>query len=180
MNGNSLVVIENGQLSTYALDDKLLWKIGRPSKDNMPDIKIYSATVSRTHGELQNMDGLWFYIERSGKNGTVYNNKHIVAGLNGRVKPIMLKDGDILIFGGGEETSINHKTVWAMYTTKAFNERWRVIDTKDYSVISIMDGEKATRLENPEKGVVIEKTNGLAIYMGEVTYLAGDVSLVGR
>ena len=67
--GNSLVVIENGQLTTYSLDDRVTWEVGRPSKENIPDIKLHSATVSRQHGRFQNMDGIWFYVDRMGKNG---------------------------------------------------------------------------------------------------------------
>ena len=33
---NNLIVIENGQISTYLLDDKLQWTVGRISKENHP------------------------------------------------------------------------------------------------------------------------------------------------
>lgn len=33
---NHLIVIENGKLQNYPLDNKLLWEIGRPSKENHP------------------------------------------------------------------------------------------------------------------------------------------------
>ena len=67
----NLIVIENGQINTYMLDDKLLWRIGRVSKNNEVDIKLYSATLSRRHGSIQNQDGFWFYLDYNGKNGTV-------------------------------------------------------------------------------------------------------------
>ena len=57
-NGNQLIVIENGQLSTYTLDDRLVWEVGRASKDNLPDIRLHSETVSRKHGKFQNIDGI--------------------------------------------------------------------------------------------------------------------------
>ena len=102
-NGNSLIIIEKGQLTAYTLDDRNVWEIGRPSKGNIPDIKLHSTTVSRKHGKFQNMDGVWFYVDYNGKNGTVYNQKHINPGINGRMKPVMLYDGDILVFGGGDD-----------------------------------------------------------------------------
>lgn len=176
-NINNLIVIENGQLSIYLLDDKLVWEVGRPSKDNWPDIKLHSATASRKHGRFQNMDGIWFYIDNNGKNGTVYNEKHIETGLNGRVKPIMLSDGDILIFGGSREAVINCKTIWVMFSTHYYDEYWRIVETRECTNFVFSDGHKETKLENPAKGTVIEKDNGLAIYMGDITYLAGDVSL---
>ena len=52
---NNLILIENGQIFSYVLDNKNSWEIGRPSKDNIPDIKLHSATVSRKHGKFQNI-----------------------------------------------------------------------------------------------------------------------------
>lgn len=176
--GNSLVVIENGQLTTYSLDDKVTWEVGRPSKENMPDIKLYSTTVSRQHGRFQNMDGVWFYVDRLGKNGTVYNGKHVMPGLRGKVKPITMNDGDILIFGGGEEAVINSKTIWAMFSERKFDERWRIEDTKGFNRISFTDGKQSTVYEKPAKGTVVEKEDGIAIYMGDVTYLIGDITVM--
>lgn len=175
---NTLIVIENGQLVSYDLDNKLVWEVGRPSKDNSPDIKLHSLTVSRKHGRFQNIDGMWFYLDNNGKNGTVYNGKHVTAGIRGRIKPIAMKNGDILIFGGGEETTINCKTIWAMFSERNFSEKWRVEDTKGLETIAFTDGNDTTKLEKPEKGTVVEKEDGIAIYMGDITYLAGDISVM--
>ena len=175
---NNLIVIENGQINTYNLDDKLSWEIGRVSSNNNPDIKLHVSTVSRRHGKIKNVDGNWFYVDCKGKNGTVYNGKKISTGMRGRIKPTLLHDGDILIFGGGEEAIISYKTVWSMFTTKAYEGRWRVEDTKAYSRVVFTDGKETVRLENPTKGTVIEKGNGLAIYMGDITYMIGDMALM--
>lgn len=175
---NSLIVIENGQLVSYDLDNKLVWEVGRPSKGNSPDIKLHSLTVSRKHGRFQNIDGMWFYLDNNGKNGTVYNGRHVTAGIRGRIKPITLKNGDILIFGGGEDASINCKTIWAMFSERNFSERWRVEDTKGLEKIAFTDRDDTTKLEKPEKGTVVEKEDGIAIYMGDITYLVGDISII--
>lgn len=175
--GNNLTVIENGKISTYMLDDRLEWEIGRPSKDNQPDIKLYSTTVSRKHGKFQNMDGIWFYLDYSGKNGTVYNNKHIDKGRNGRVKPLMLSDGDIFVFGGGAEASLNYKTIWAMYSTHYYSGNWRVEDTKDWQHFVFRDDEQRLEYDGIERGQVICTEHGIAIYMGSVTYLTGNIEL---
>ena len=176
---NNLIVIENGQIRSYLLDDKLVWDVGRASKDNMPDIRLHSITVSRQHGRFQNIDGMWFYLDKNGKNGTVYNGKHITAGIRGRIKPITLNDGDILIFGGGEQPVINSRTIWAMFSEYSFDDRWRVEDTKGLVRLSFSDGSSMTRLDRPKKGTVIKKEDGMAIYMGDVTYLAGDIAVSG-
>ncbi len=175
--GNNLVIIESGQLIEYALDDKNIWEIGRPTKGNIPDIKLYSTTVSRKHGKFENMEGIWFYIDYNGKNGTFYNHKHIETGLNGRIKPIMLKDGDIFVFGAGKEEVINCKTIWGMFITRDYNQRWRVVDSKGYKQVSFISGGIEILLSEPDKGTVIKEENGIAIYMGDLTYMIGDMEL---
>lgn len=176
---NNFIVIENGLLTTYQLDNKTIWELGRPSKNNIPDIRLHAITVSRKHGRLQNMDGVWFYMDYNSKNGTVYNNKRMQLGRNGRVKPVMLSDGDIFVFGGGEKAVVNCKTIWAMFVTKDFDDCWRVADSKGMTTLKLADKEAATVLENPDKGTVIEKDTGIAIYMGDRTYMIGDMELAG-
>ena len=174
---NNLIVIENGQISTYCLDDKLVWELGRPSKDNLPDIRLHSATVSRRHGKFQNMDGIWFYVDYKGKNGTVYNDKHITAGLNGRIKPIILKDRDVFVFGGGEKAIVSCKTIWAMFSQNDFIDDWKTEDAKGLSKISFLNGEERMTFVTPVKGTVFESETGMAIYMGSITYLIGNIMI---
>ncbi len=177
---NNLIIIENGRISTCILDEKPMWEIGRPSKERKPDICLRATTVSRKHGRLENVDGIWFYLDYNGKNGTVYNGKHVVAGRNGRTKPIMLSDGDVLIFGGGEQAVINHKTIWTMFMTRYYEAPWQVVDTKDMKKIVVNDGEETQCFENPEKGLVVATQKGIGIYMGDITYLSGDIYVVGK
>lgn len=178
---NNLIVIYNGILETYFLDDKLSWNVGRLSKSSNPDIKLDSITVSRNHGKFENMDGIWFYIDNShNKNGTFYNNKKIQIGLRGNVKPMMLSDGDVFIFGGGDKAVINSKTIWALFLTECYCGEWRKINTRGYTKILLSDGEKKIQLDNPKKGQVIKRENGMAIYMGSSTYLIGDLELLSE
>ena len=174
---NNLVLIENGLLSVVSLDNKTAWEVGRPSPDSTPDIKLRSATVSRKHGRFQNMDGIWFYVDYNGKNGTVYNHRHIEAGLKGRIKPILLKDGDVFVFGGGAKETINGKTVWGLFMEKEFDNNWRTADSKGMRAIKLISGDKETTLCEPEKGTVVAREDGIAIYMGDLTYMTGDMKL---
>lgn len=176
---NELIIIEEGHIMSYLLDDKNIWEVGRPSKNNSPDIKLKSTTVSRKHGRFQNMEGIWFYVDYNGKNGTVYNKKHISVGINGRIKPVMIEDGDVFVFGGGEEEVINHKTVWGLFITRDFDKNWRVVDTKNYSMIQFTTSDNTIVLEQPQKGTVIDKRDGIAIYMGDLTYLNGQMEVIG-
>lgn len=176
---NILVIIENGQLKSYTLDDKTKWEVGRPSKNNDPDIKLYSTTVSRKHGKFENLDGLWFYVDYNGKNGTVYNHKYIRPGLKGRIKSVMLKEGDVFVFGGSKEEVINCKTVFGLFLTKEFEDGWRIVDTNGYEKIKFITDDKITLRENPKKGMVLNTDQGIAIYMGSLTYLTGNIEIKG-
>lgn len=167
---NNFIVIEHERLTVYPLDDKNVWEIGRVSKENHPDIILHAATVSRRHGRFQNVDGVWFYLDYNGKNGTVYNQRHITSGLSGRVKPVALKDGDVFVFGAA---------VWGLYITRDFEESWRIADSSEYAQIQLMTEGGITILNRQDKGAVIEKDKGIAIYMGDFTYLIGDVEMKG-
>ncbi len=174
---NNLVVIENGKLNTYMLDDKEAWEVGRLSRNSSPDIAFCSPTVSRKHGKFQNMDGIWFYLDYSGKNGTVYKDEKIKAGARGRIKPILLSDKDVLIFGGGANADVNSQTIWTMYSTKSYEDNWNVVDTKGKEQLEVTDGIHTRQCVNLKKGTVIELEHGTVIYMGEVSFVTGGVSL---
>ena len=88
---NNLIVIENGQLNIYLLDNQVVWEVGRMSKEHTPDIPMHATTISRRHGRFQNMDGIWFYMDENPKNGTIRNRKKLSSGLHGRVKPVRMR-----------------------------------------------------------------------------------------
>ena len=46
---NNLIVIENGQLNIYLLDNQVVWEVGRMSKEHTPDIPMHATTISRRH-----------------------------------------------------------------------------------------------------------------------------------
>ena len=177
--GKSLIIIENGQIISYELDKKDAWEIGRPTPNENPDIQLSTKTVSRKHGRFQKLDGFWFYLDYNGKNGTVYNRKHLSSGLGGRIKPVLLDDGDTFVFGGGKEETINSKTVFGVFLTKTFEEKWHVVDTKGYEQLLFTSGAESSIKEKPKKGLVLEGENGIAIYMGDLTYVNVAMEVVG-
>ena len=178
-NENSLILIENGQINAYALDNKTEWNIGRVSRDNIPDIKLHLNTISRKHGKFQNIDGVWFYMDYNGKNGTVYNHKRIRTGRNGRIIPLMLENGDVFVFGGGEEESIGCKTVFGLFSTKSFGGAFRTVDSKGYDKLQFRSGARSSCFSSVKEGFVLEEEEGIAIYMGDLTYLSGEMELIG-
>jgi pSer/pThr/pTyr-binding forkhead associated (FHA) protein len=178
MRSNYLIVIENGKLDTYMLDDRAVWEVGRPSRGNIPDIVMRSPVVSRRHGRFRNMDGLWFYLDLYSKNGTTYNGKRLTPGLHGRGKPVMIEDGDVFVFGGGDRGVIDSRTVWAMYRTGELERDWRVVDTDGIMRPRFYCGEDLIEVRNPIVGSVVKNKHGLAIYMGSETYLNGKMELM--
>ena len=178
--GNNLIVIENGKLNTYLLDTRSFWEVGRPSRDNIPDIRLHSTTVSRRHGKFQNMDGIWFYVDYNGRNGTVYNDKKMSTGIKGRAKPVMMSDGDVFVFGGGDEAIIAPKTIWALFTTKSYEGDWRKVNSEGCTKLMVINGNRKTRLENPQRGEIVRYEDGMAIYMGNVTYVIGPLEVMGN
>lgn len=175
---NRLVVIYEGQIAEYCLDDKTVWNVGRPSKDNFPDIEMCSATVSRKHGKFQNMNGVWFYVDNSGVNGTVYNGKHITKNSWGQIKPVLLNDGDIFIFGCGDEPVINADTVWAMFNTGGSDGVWRKADTGGRHIITFKCGDRTITKQDPAVGTVFGNDSGIVIFMGDTIYMTGEISLL--
>lgn len=112
-----------------------------------------------------------------GKNGTVYNHMRIETGYNGRLKPIILKDGDTFVFGGGEKEIINGRTVWGMFMTHVYDNVWRVVDSKGYTRLCVISDGKETTIDNPSKGTVLKDDEGIAIYMGNLTYISGNIEV---
>ena len=127
---NNLIVIENGQLNIYLLDNQVVWEVGRMSKEHTPDIQMHATTIGRRHGRFQNMDGIWFYMDENPKNGTIRNQKKLSSGLHGRVKPVMVSPGDVFVFGGGEDAVVSPATVWAFFRTRYYDAPWRAMDSR--------------------------------------------------
>ena len=177
---NNLIVIENGQLNTYLLDTRLVWEVGRMSKDNIPDITMHATTISRKHGKFQNMDGIWFYMDYKTTNKTLQNGRVLTAGLNGRVKPVMVSDGDVFVFGCGEQAVVSPGTVWAFFSTKYIDAPWKGVDSRGCERLLIADGDSRYYLTDLQLGEKIEAEHGTVIYMGNVTYVAGDVQVMGK
>ena len=151
---NTLIVIERGLLTTYSLDDRESWTVGRVSGTNQPDIALNTPTVSRNHGQFRKMNGIWFYLDHNGKNGTVYNSRHLEPGIKGREK--------------------------SMFVTRVFDGGFKRLDTGSFSSIEIRDGEDVTRYTDPDKGTAVIKKNGVAIYMGGYAYISGNLRMTGQ
>ena len=171
------IVIENGIYTEYRLDDKTGWEVGRAAGQIRPDIDLHAPTVSRQQGKLRNAGGIWFYVEHRGKNGTFRNGRQITAGVGGMVKPQMLEHGDVMIFGAGKEPVINSRTVWTLFLERRPKGACREEYIGDLQKICVQSGAEQQIYSRPAPGSVIETEYGLAICMGEMAYLLGDISV---
>lgn len=96
MDMGTIIIMENGKARYYGLGAQARMTIGRATAQNAPDIPLTSPIAGRNHGEFVYISNQWFYCDKGSRNGTFYNGKKINAGLNGRVRPVMLQDGDVL------------------------------------------------------------------------------------
>ena len=53
----------------------------------------------------------------------------------------------------------------------------RIENTGKADILRFTDGVTVTKFVRPEKGTVIDKEEGIGIYMGDLTYLLGDIWL---
>ena len=177
---HTLLIIENNQLSTYRLEDRSTWQIGRITMTNQPDIPLHLPTISRNHGFFENMDGFWFYIDNNTTNGTLYNKTPMLPDTFGRRKPTFLAHGDVLVLGTREPSAIPESTVWAFYFDNVCTDDWRIAYTGNCASLIFSDGTLTSCYTLLQKGMVDIKPNGLAIYMGEYTFLHGNMTVQGQ
>lgn len=177
---NTLIVIDNYEMKEIHLDDRKSWTIGRNTENNAADIPIKSHRVSRKHGKFICESGIWFYYDTNSMNGTIYNGNKILPGLGGRINPVMLSDGDYLVYGGGDKAVVDLSIAWAFFFSQMKETKWRKKETYLLSKIKLTDGEKTYALDYSERGKVIRNDNGIAIYMGAVTFMTGKFRLVEK
>ena len=120
----NLVVLEHGQVCCYSIGSRNRWTLGRSTERNAPDIPLTSPIVSRTHGEFVMIDGQWFYCDLGSRNGTLYNGAKIRRGLNGRVCPVMLENGDVLRIDRSKADGAGTRGVWILFSTESISGRW--------------------------------------------------------
>lgn len=171
--GNKFIIIEQGKIKIYYLDDRASWEIGRASQQGVPEIELITPTISRPHGIFKNKGGFWLYSDYCKLNGTTCNGKPFTEAHNQKI----LEDGDVFVFGGHGKSVINHQTVWGMYSKKDMDYTCRIENTGKADILRFTDGVTVTKFVRPEKGTVIDKEAGIGIYMGELTYLLGDIWL---
>ena len=133
----NLVVLEQGRIRCYGMDSKARWTMGRVAAGNTPDIPLTSRIVSRMHGEFILIDGQWFYCDLGSRNGTLHNGVKIRSGLNKRVRPVILENGDILRIDRSEVSRSDPRGVWMLFSTESICGEWNYYSFVGKSSVSI-------------------------------------------
>ena len=124
------VVMYDGTVKEYELSQKQRWLVGRPWPGNTPadtpDIPLLSQIAGRSQGEFVQMDGRWYYINRSKTNPTMHNNAPVPEGLNGRPNPVLLKSGDTLRVDYPESGKYDKRGVLILFTTDETEGEWNM------------------------------------------------------
>ncbi len=125
--GAALVILEEDQCRVCKLDTQPIWKIGRyaPGISAIPDILFASKIVSREHGWIQNIDGLWFFIDNpKNLNGTFHNGIKVPRRKDGIKTPVMLESGDILRIDNENLNHASSQGVLMLFTTAPVSGSW--------------------------------------------------------
>ena len=176
---NTLLVIENGLTTLYSLDNRLEWNLGRTSTGNSPQVPLHLPTVSRKHGRFVNIDGYWFFFNESDERRTTYNGQYVKKAYAGRKRPIMLRDMDCLVYGSTLDDLESVNNVVSFYFEKTYEGGWKTVDTKGKKRFAISCDGISEEYQNPMCGILLDSMNGRVIYMGDYSYVTGDVELKG-
>lgn len=133
----TLVILEQGDVQCYRLDEAAQWSLGRKTPKNNPDIALKSSVVSRCHGTFLLVDDQWFYCDQGSLNGTVYNGKKVRCGLNRRIMPVMLKNGDVLRIDHSSAGKSDPRGVWMLFSTERIPGKWTYFPLTCQSIVSI-------------------------------------------
>ena len=123
----NLVVLEDGAVRSYPLNENQIWKIGRKNPESENDIELESKIVSRKHGQIQSVDGEWYYIDNGSLNGTYYNGSKIKANDHGEFDAVKLSNGDILRIDSDSLDYPEERGVFFLFTTEGIGNQWKTV-----------------------------------------------------
>ena len=118
--GTTLVVLEDMQITSIALDSQSSWTIGRAAAGNTVGIPLRSPIASRHHGMFMQFGDGWYYIdEPKNLNGTYCNGRKIPRPAPGTKSRVKLRNGDILRIDNDDLNNPDQRGVWMLFTTDA-------------------------------------------------------------
>lgn len=124
--GTTLVILENGHITSIAMDRQSSWTIGRKAAGNAVNISLQSPIASRKHGMFLQLGDSWYYVdEPENLNGTYYNSQKIPRPLtSGEKSRVKLANGDILRIDNDDLYRPDSRGVWMLFTTDAIGGKW--------------------------------------------------------
>lgn len=120
----TLLLLEDGQVKTYVFTDKERILYGRKAPENEPDIPSGSLAVGREHGLFLRINDSWFYCDMGNINGSFIHGKKVNPGINGRMVPVLLNDGDSIKVLRDDDHFIPESMIVFM-TGKREAEKWK-------------------------------------------------------
>lgn len=165
VSGAILVLLEMETVKSFSLNSQTQWAIGRSCPENFPDIPLQSPIAGRNQGQLQCINGQWFFVDGKSLNGTFYNGQKIVAGLNGKLQSVALSSGDILRVDNSNLATPDPRGVWMLFTEDYVNGEWVM-----YSL-----GENTTIIgKDPSKCQIVQPLPYISSQHVKITYLNGN------
>ena len=124
--GTTLVILEDMQITSVALDCQTSWTLGRAAPGNAVNIPLASPIASRRHGMLLQFADGWYYVdEPQNLNGTYYNGRKIPRPSPGAKSRVKLRNGDILRIDNEDLSNPDRRGVWMLFTTDAIGGQWQ-------------------------------------------------------
>ena len=131
------VLTRQGLQGVYPLGS--LSRLGRPTAQNVCDVPIPSAIVSRRHGEIGRRGDQWLYRDLNSSNGTRVSGARLgVLSQDGTVQTT-LHNGDVLVFRCFGKDPMNGTQDAAVIFSKRLTpaDKWNAIPLADAAEITV-------------------------------------------
>lgn len=130
-----LIILEDGQIQSYSLNQKKEWTFGRFNREYRPNITMHSEIVSRRHAMFFKSNDEWYYQEEGSLNGTWYNGRKLQVEPDGNYRPVRLKNGDVLRIDSSNLDRPDENGVWMLFSTEVTNDNWNIVPLQKETTI---------------------------------------------
>ena len=118
------VLDKSERVTEYSLSDYA--KIGRQTPDSRLEVPLNSSIASRSHGEIQQMEGVYYYRDTDSLNGTYING--IPYGKNSPNKVRRLENGDVLRIDQKNLNRSHQDAVLIIFLLGNASKVWKTVD----------------------------------------------------
>jgi len=120
-----LIIAADKPVSINQIQSSRVSLLGRPTRDNHPDVAIESKICGRRHAQISCVDGQWIYNDLGSINGSYINGK-LYKSLPGMApENIALNNGDVIRI---DTTDLEHPDVdngvWILFTIDQNRGGW--------------------------------------------------------